>query len=359
MQMSNSSLWARLKVVFFAAFIFSLAGCAFDGRPSVRMGTLPTPPPGPRFSDPSNLGPHRYGGSFLESNGIVYCSQCGHIDITHVRWNADWTRYCALQIQKSLINDKKGFNFNLAMESSTHEISFTYPANWTSLSKPEKQKIAEEISYEVGPYIAFNATLWHEIITFFGTHFAFIEPEFNSAFTWEDMYSNLLGTKVAVAAMKDKTKSYNAAMTQEIYNAIRDLGVQPRKVALDASRKMRNKWYTGIVAVETFKKNMDYGHDDGYVSPVLVPGMSCNCTPKPLAVPTTDILKKYGFTMKHAIHPHEWERGKIFKVAYNGNPDGATRIDPVIHFPILMDYIKKTSVDKYKYIVDDPDPIRN
>jgi hypothetical protein len=358
MQMSNSILWAKLKVVFLAAFLFSLAGCAFDGRPSVRMGTLPTPPPGPRFSDPNHLGLHHYGGSFLESNGIVYCSKTGHLDVTHIRWNADWTRYCALQIQKTLVAKKPGFHFNITLESSTHDISFTYPANWDSLPADQKQKIAEEISYEIGPYITFNATLWHEIITYFGTHFTGIEPEFNSAFTWEDVYSNLLGTKVAVIAMKDKTKSYNNAMTDDIYATLKQLGVQPRKTALQASEKMRGKWYTGVIAVETIKKNMDYGQS-GCVTPVLVPGMPCNEKSLCLPVPTTDILKKYGFKMNYQIYPHEWERGKFFKVAYKGNPNGAKVIVPAIHFPIIMDYIRKDAVQRYKYIVDDPDPIRN
>jgi hypothetical protein len=248
---------------------------------------------------------------------------------------------------------RDGFDFRLAMEVSSHIAEFEYPANWDNLSKEERRRIAEEISYEVGPYLAFNATLWHEIITWFGTHFMGFEPEFNSSFTWEDMYSNLLGTRLAVEAVKDKEHKYNTAMTIAIDRTIEELGGQSASVAIEASKKMRDKWYTGVLNVRTLRKNMDAGLDDGMITPVLVEDVCLGAKPKSLPVPTTDVLKEYGFRMKYYIKPREWERGKIFRVAY-GNPKGgkAEYIYPEKQFPIIMKHIKKEAVEKYDYIIE-------
>lgn len=341
-----------LKVIAILAMSLLITGCCgIDGKPRPRMGTLPTPPPGPRFANPENLGKHSYGYNPFEINSVVYTCSAGHIDITHLRWNADYTRYAIKKIQKTLLNKRKGFSFTMALEVSKHDISFTYPDNWDSLPKDQKQKIAEEVSYELGPYIAFNATLWHEIITWFGTHFAGFEPEFNSAFSWEDMYSNLLGTKLAVQAVKDKEHKYNTAMTIAIDQAIQELGPKPASVAIKAAEDMRGKWFTGVLNVQTIRKNMDTGMDDGYVSPVLVPGVCDDAKPEPLPAPTTNTLEKYGLSMKYIIHPHEWERGKIFKVVY-GKSNGGKIIEPSVHFPILMKYIEKQAIEKYNYILE-------
>jgi len=272
------------------------------------------------------------------------------VDTTHIRWSADYTRYAVKLIRKTLPKKGKGFSFNLSWELSTHEVEFGYPQNWGEMPRNEKEKIADEIAFEVGPYIAFNATLWHEILTWFGVHFAGFEPEFNSAFSWEDMYSNVLGTKLAVEAVQDPNHDYDTAMTLALDRALKRLDVQPKGTAIYASEKMRGKWFRGNLLVDTMRKNMDIGLDDGYVSPILVPGICDNTEPEPLAVPTADVLSKYGFSMRYEIHPREWEKGRIFRVA---DPNQKLRkIQPDKHFPIIMDYVRKEAVAKYGYDVD-------
>ena len=190
-------------------------GCASEA-PRTRLGTLPTPPPGPRFYEPDGLGEHSYHYNPFENNGIVYACKAGHIDITHVRCGADLTKYLTNKTFKALMKKDEGFTFSVSLEPSRHKVKFNYPAYWDSLSHEKKEKIAEIISFEVGPYLSFNATLWHEILTWFGVHFIGFEQEFNSAFSWEDIYSNLLGTKLGVEALKDTKHKYNRAMTLAI-----------------------------------------------------------------------------------------------------------------------------------------------
>jgi len=327
------------------AFLLTVCGCSINSsRP--RLGTLPTPPPGPRFYEPDKLGEHSYGFNPFEKNGIVYTCKAGHIDITHLRCNADDTKYHIEKTKNLLLKNKKSYTFSPGWESSKHKIEFTYPKDWKNLTENEKENIANKISLEAGPYIAYNANIWHEILTWFGTHFAGFEPEFNSAFSWEDIYSNLLGTKLAVEAVQSE-HGYNKGMTLAINRKLKELDVQSKKTAIYASKKMRGKWYKGLILVDMIKRNMDIGLD-GYVTPVLVPGINKCENPEPelLPVPNKNILKKYNFKMKYEITPKEWEKGKIFATL---NPPKQKIIIPEKHYSEIMDFIKKQAVEKYDY----------
>ena len=55
--------------------------------------------------------------------------------------------------------------------------------------------------------------MWHEIATWFGYKMTGFYPEFGSAFSWEDMYSNLLGCHVGYLALYDNEHSFDRAVT--------------------------------------------------------------------------------------------------------------------------------------------------
>ncbi|MCD6395502.1 MAG: DUF4056 domain-containing protein [Planctomycetes bacterium] len=330
--------------IIYSAAIIGLAiaanGCLDAPRP--RMGCLPTHTFAGTFLDPENLGSHSYGplGGPFEGDGIVYTCKGGNIDVTHLRWNADYTRYAVNQTKKTLMRKGKGFSFNLAFEPSTHQIRFSYPDNWGDLPKQEKEKIADEAAFAVGPYVAYGATMWHEILTWFGTHYMGVEPEFNSAFSWEDSYSNLLGTHLAVRAMRNKEHSYDKAMTIAIEEELDMLGVQPRSVAIAASEKVRGKWYKGNFQVDISMRNLDMGLDDGFVSPTIIPDVAeCDGEPVDYPVPNVDILDKYGLAMTYEIKANVFEQGKVFKVI------DANRIYPAKHYPAIMAHINKEATD--------------
>lgn len=341
---------AKILYCLSVSGLLILANGCNTHAPRTRWGTLPTPPPGPRFCEPDGLGKHSYGQNLFEKNGIVYTCKAGHIDITHVRCGADHTRYLVNKTREALMKKDEGFTFSVSLELSRHKVKFSYPKYWDSLSHKDKEKITEIIAFEVGPYLAYNALLWHEVLTWFGVRFIGVEPEFNSSFSWEDIYSNLLGTKLAVEALKDTKHTYDRAMTLAINRKLKELGVQSKGTAIDASEKMRGEWYTGVVLVDVLRRNMDTGLDDGFVTPTIVPGICYGAEPEPLAVPTINILAKYGFSMEDDIYPYEWERDKILKTIY---PDGNGEIiEPEKHFARLMFHIKRQAVEEYNYIID-------
>jgi len=89
--------------------------------------------------------------------------------------------------------------------------------------------------------------------------------EYDSAFSWEDSYSNVLGTILAVRALRDTQHTYNEAMEIVLDEEMDKLGIQPVGVARQASDAVKGKWFTGNFAlfVDMKKRNFDIGLDDG------------------------------------------------------------------------------------------------
>ena len=305
--------------------------------------------PKPPFLNPDKLGSHSYFPNPFEKNGIVYTCDGGHIDIAHVRANADDTRFLVGKVYDTLIKQKNKLSFNLAFEQSWHIVEFEYPQNWSDMPQKEKEEIAHELSLEAGAHIAFYATLWHEFMSWFGVRFAIIDPQFNSAFSWEDVYSNVLGVTLAVEALEDTEHSYNQAMTIAINNALERLRVQPRSKAIEVTESVRGKWFEGSRVPKMIMRNTDIGTDDGFVSPVIAPTGCDDANPQPIEVPKLDKLIAHGFTMKYKIIPIYLEGNKVLKIAY---PDKkAKAIVPIQDYPKIIEYINKEAIEKYHCII--------
>jgi hypothetical protein len=303
------------------------------------MGSYATPEPLTNFLDANDLGKHSYYDLLDENNGIVYTCRGGHIDIAHVRIAADYVKYLYDESRKHILNTDRRFTFKSNTEPSRFFVRFQYPGFWQAMPEKEKEQMADEISLELSQYLAYTVTTWHEILTWFGYKSVGVFPEFPSAFSWEDNYSNLLGTRLGAEAVQDKQRNFDEAMTVALIKELENLEVQPSQTSEYASEKMREKWYDGHILIDMKERNMDIGLDDGYVTPTLVPGICTDATPQSYPVPSFDVLSRYGFTITFEIEPAEMERGKILRIIY---PEGnGKRIRPSIHFPPIMDYIKK------------------
>ena len=320
----------------------------FSGPPRVRFGSYPSSNIGTFFIGP-DLGTHGYSFRLSEKDGIAYTCRGGTIDIIHVRISADWTAYLTAVTYRHLMDRDSSFSCKLAVDRSRSFITFTYPENWDSLSRTQQMAIAKEVALAVGPYLAFTMTTWHEMLTWYGFKCIGPFPEFPSAFSWEDSYSNLLGTIVGAHALQDSEHEYNEAVKIALDQEMQKLGIQPADVARQASESVRGKWFTGniIFHVDMKKRNFDIGLKNGYVTPTLIPEVSeCpDAQPTPLAVPRLDVLAKYGFSANLEIEPHEWERGKILRIVYGNEP--GKRINPDQHFALIMDQIRRDAVAMY------------
>lgn len=325
-----------LGTVFFA-------GCGLTGQPRARCGSYPASSLGSRFLDIDNLGKHSYGAGFAENNGLVYTSRGGHIDIAHLRIAADNVKSLYYKTRENIINGNSEFTFKLNVEPSRYHVKLQYPQYWPAISEQYREKIADKLALDLSQHFTYTMTTWHEVLTWFGFKCVFFLPEKSSAFSWEDIYSNLLGTRLGALALQDKLHGFNEAMTILLKKELENLQIQSRTTARQAARQMKDKYFDGR-SYFNVTRSMDIGLYDGLVTPVLVPGVCIDAEPKSYSVPALDVLKKYGFAMNLEIEPKEFESGRILRIIYpNG---GGKKIRPAEHLPIVMDYIKKDAMKK-------------
>ena len=374
---ASNTLWQGHLLVL-ASLVFAAAGCGMlpertpsepagrlvtrglDVPPRTRFGCYAAAIPGMTFLG-RNLGSHSYHWPLLEKNGIVYTCRGGHIDLVHLRNAADWTAYLAADSYRHLMKKAPRFSCKMPVDRSRTHVEITYPRGWDFLSAQDRSAIAEKMALALGPYLAFTMTTWHEVTTWYGYKCTLLPVEYDSAFSWEDSYSNLLGTRIALRALQDTKHSYDQAMTLALDEEMAALGIVPTaREAYRASRAMKGQWYTGtcVLLFDMKKRNFDVGLDDGYVTPTLVPNASScpQAQPQSYPVPTLDALSDYGFTVTIGIEPREWEKDKSLRAAFGDKRQ--KRIDPTVHLAIIMDHIQREAAAKYgpQYEPDVPWP---
>jgi len=321
----------------------------FRMPPRLRYGKSPTLVfMGKQFIDP-DLGTHAYYWRPAEKNGVVYTCRAGHIDTTHLRIAADWTAYLTTRSYRHLMQGDPSFTFQMLAARSKHIVQVSYPADWASLTPQQRDPIAREVALTMGPYLAYTMVTWYEILTWHGFKSTLIVPEFHSAFSWEDSYSNLLGAVLASRALRDTQHTYDQAMTIAIDEEMRRLGVQPAAVAKQASASVQGQWYSGSIGtfINMKKRDLDIGVDTGFALPILVPSVpSCpGAEPAACPVPTLAGLSNYGFAAALEIEPHELVKNKILRIVY---PDGGgRRIRPDAHFAAIMRHIRQEAAERY------------
>lgn len=317
--------------------------------PRVRMGSYATATREVPFLDPADLGPHGYRFRWAEQNGIIYTCGAGHVDIAHVRKAADWTGYLAATTLRHLERRETAFRFKLH-EPSLYFVELTYPQNWDQRPPEEQESVARELAVRLGQYLAYTGLTWHEILTWFGYQPRPYKSEFPSAFSWEDTYSNLLGTRVAAGALRDREHTFSEAVTLILELELEALGPRPAHVARQAADAMRGKWFCETwFSTTIMKRNFDVGLDDGYVTPCLVPAVpGCEgARPHPLPVPTPESLTDCGFTVKLEIEPRGWEEKRIVKALYPDGGGRTRRLDPAVHFASLIRHIEEDAAARW------------
>ncbi|MHC4288309.1 MAG: DUF4056 domain-containing protein [Planctomycetota bacterium] len=320
-----------------ACLAFLGTGC---GGPRARWGFTPLE----KYGDPNQLGTHSYNFSGSEGYGVLYTLRGGSIDPDHVRGIADLTRWTYIRAKATIEKGNNSFAVRPAFEMTTNKVKIEYPDSWDNFTPAEKRRIAHEAALIIAPVVSYNCSIWHEMITWKGTHFMLIEPEHNSAFSWDDLYSNLIGTELAIRAIKGgniTVSDYNRAMTELIDEELRRLQVVSRTQAIEMIESVHGTWHNGIF--ELMKRNMDIGYDDGVVTPSLIPGYTDE-EPISRTIPTLDGLDELGITVKYTISSVYYENFELKKIAGT-----KTAVEPIKHYPTIMKNIEQEAVDKYGY----------
>lgn len=318
--------------------------------PRGRIACLPSPTMGTRYLDADDLGHHSYRFTlFGERNGIVYTCRGGHVDVTHLRKVADWTGYLAYHLHDIMVKNDTEISYKM-WEPSRYHVTIDYPPGWEYLPSKTKETIAREAAIDLAAYLAYKASVWHEILTWHGFKGVGIYPEYNSAFSWEDNYSNAMGSYIGALALRDPDREFDDAVTWYLDQEIRMLGGQPRHVARQAGEAVRGQWFTGgFVIVTMVKRHLDVGLETGSITPWLVPGIA-DCPdeePQPFPIPDLKTVEKYGIHVAIEIEPREWERGQILQKAYPDPENRRDRIDPTKHLAAIMEGIRTEVIDRY------------
>lgn len=224
--------------------------CAFGYDLNVRAAGVPVP-----IYQIGNvltldtLGHHHYNDSALgavknlvglsdEQNGLIYTHRGGFIDIAHVRDTADNTFYIFSKIYPKL---GQRWRFFYSEELGLRRIqlnAFTPPASMAA-----RYTLAAGLAGK----LAFELAQWHEIAQWYGFQSVPGFSEEVSAFSPEDLYSNLLGARLAVTVILQghagSIEAYNQAMDKVLQQALVGLGVVTRQETERQFREVDGDWW--------------------------------------------------------------------------------------------------------------------
>ncbi len=203
-----------------------------------------------------------------ENNGLLYSCHGGFIDTAHVRDNVDWTILIAARIAQKM---EQGVSFELPDEGGIRRI-IVKPAPDELLERYELTAIALGLAR----WIAFELSVWHEIATWLGWSSVDFFPEKVSAFSPEDLYSNMLGTKVAFGIVRARYAgdefTYNQGVDQWFLLFMHTLKVVPKQVAIDTITALDGHWWDSKRRLPdprlTLRRNMETGNP---IIPWLIP----------------------------------------------------------------------------------------
>ena len=221
--------------------------CAFGKDLKVKMGKLPIPIyKVANVVSSEDLGPHVYDAGFAgkgtddeveanENNGLIYTCRGGFIDTAHVRDYADWTVFLAHQFYRNLGGT---ITIELPPELGPREI-ILHPFDISGLDEAEKIVL----SVTMAGWASYHLSVWHEIAQWYGYGtFAPVFPEYPSAYSLEDLFSNMLGTKVAAALI------YGLASTSDqLYARNFDIWIKNTVDFLGAVPQESTRAYIGAV----------------------------------------------------------------------------------------------------------------
>ena len=154
--------------------------------------------------------------------GYVYTARGGIIDIGHVRGTTDRALYFASLFDEHL---RTGEPFEVYPEKGTRRVVIR-----RRIANP-----SDELCARLGARLAWETAVWHEIETYFTW-------EQYSAFSPEDLYSNLLGARVGMKAYVAHGDT-NLAVDEALGDALVDLGAMPPEVMTSVMQYLDGVWF--------------------------------------------------------------------------------------------------------------------
>ncbi len=245
--------------------------CAFGVDLKTQVGAVPVP--GYRvenLTQPSLLGPHTYDAGLAgqgtdrevssdERNAQVYTCRGGFVDTAHVRDYADWTVYLYAWIAR-----KWGAPARLELPPELGpRVVHLHAFDPSTLEPAEAMVLATTLAQ----WLSFQLSAWHEVAQWHGYHAVPLFPEYPSAYSLEDLYSNVLGTKIAGALLlsgaANTDQDYARNMDVWLRNTLTELGAVPVENGRAYVETVDQHWFDSNARIPdkwiTLKRNYDIG----------------------------------------------------------------------------------------------------
>lgn len=188
--------------------------CAFATKLPLHLGSAHVPLYLDLVATPSALGHHSYSrnGELFEHDGLIYTRHGGFIDLGHLRDNGDLAAFLATRLRPLLERGEGEIALDAKGGGRRVRVIARAPAGaLTRTSDLLAQRIAFELS------------VWTELVQAYGlTKFQGANESY-SAFSPEDLYSGLLGTYLGIAALESPLP-YDRAFDVSLEVALSRLG---------------------------------------------------------------------------------------------------------------------------------------
>lgn len=206
-----------------------------------------------------------------EKNGIIYTSRGGFIDIAHVRDTADMTLFLFSHIWAQSGKDRV---IDLGDELAQRRIRLF------AFATPQDEMQRYVLSTRLAGWLAFQVAAWHEVAQWYGYESVSGFSEAVSAFSPEDLYSNLLGARLAMALIlrgdASSIAQYNRAMTVILPEALEQLGAAPAQMTRFHFDMLDGQWWDShrYVPEKFLVLKRNYDTSGSRRLPTRVPGES-------------------------------------------------------------------------------------
>ncbi|MGF1690964.1 DUF4056 domain-containing protein [Photobacterium kagoshimensis] len=235
--------------------------CAFGDMQKVKLGPLPIP-----FFRLNNIvsldeiGPHKFASGIYhytpasasasgvtgsENNGLLYTTQGGFIDLAHVRDTADDTIGLFFEMLNYL---GTAHRIELPAELGPRYVEMK-AFDTSNFSDAQKWRIAANMAARIAYFKAES----HEIAQWHGYSSFSQWPETISAYSIEDLYSNMLGAKLTLALIEQykmlNETEYNQNLTLWIAASLKQLGVVSTEQAQLALEVVDGQWWDSTESI--------------------------------------------------------------------------------------------------------------
>jgi hypothetical protein len=176
-------------------------------------------------------------GSEDEVNGLIYTLKGGFIDTAHVRDTADFTYFLYNEMKNGTATDR---NIDLTDELRKRRIVLS------DLNKIEP-RLRNQTLAQISALAAFRLAQWHEIAQWYGLVSVGDFKEYPSAFSPEDLYSNMLGALIALQIINTNPElsqdDFVTLFPKYFQRRLKSLQVQPEEVTIAKLKSLDGIWW--------------------------------------------------------------------------------------------------------------------